>query len=125
MKKAILFLIVTSLVLVACGGLGSKEPPLEERILGTWSGAQTNADGDKIPATWEFLEGGTMVIKIFGLDMAFGATWSVEGNRINFVLELDSENPTYRDVEFVSDDVIKLTKAEGDIVETWTRIEAE
>jgi hypothetical protein len=63
-----------------------------------------------------------MVITITGIDISFGATWSVEESRINIVSEIDPENPTYRDVEFVSDDVMKLTKAESNIVETWSRI---
>jgi len=121
MKKAIPFLILMSLILVGCGGARSKKPSLEERIIGKWSGVQTSVSGDKVPAVWEFIEGGTMIIRIVGVDISFGATWSVEGNRINIVPELDPERPTYRDVEFVSDDVMKLTKE--DIVETWARLE--
>jgi hypothetical protein len=120
MKRFLIVLYILTLVLAACGG--SADPPLEERIIGTWSGAQTNVNGDKIPATWQFLEGGTMVVKITGTDISYGADWSVEGNRINLTTELAPDEPTYRDVEFVSDDVISMTKAESNIEETWTRV---
>jgi hypothetical protein len=119
MKKVIFFLLVLGFVLVACGG-GDKL--IEERIIGKWSGAQTNANGDKIPATWEFLEGGIMIVEVVGMGFSYGAEWSVEGNRINLVTELAPDDPTYRDVEFVSDDVIKLTKQESGIEETWSRV---
>ena len=96
-------------------------PPIEERILGKWSGAMTNIQGDKIPATWTFMEGRVMVVNINLLGVSYGAEWYVEGNRIHIISELDPNNPTYRDVEFVSDNVIILTKE--DIQETWTRVE--
>lgn len=117
MKKLVMLVLVL-FVAVACGGGGDD---VESRLIGKWSGAQTNPQGDKIPATWEFLEGGTMVVTVVPLDITYGAEWSVDGNRINIATELDPENPTYRDVEFVSDDVIRLTK--GDTVETWTRVD--
>jgi hypothetical protein len=123
MKKAVLFLIVISLILVACGGLGGNEPPVEERIVGKWSGLMVNVNGDRVPVEWEFLDGGTMVTRISMVGISYGGTWSVGGNRINFVTEVDPEKKNYRDVEFVSDDVMKLTKAESNIVETWTRVE--
>jgi len=31
------------------------------------------------------------------------------------------EESTYRDIEFITDDIIRLTNSEADIVETWTR----
>lgn len=117
MKKIILFVLLL-LMLVACGG---SEQPIEERIIGEWSGLQTATSGDKIPATWEFLEDGTMIVNVGGF--SYGADWSVDGNRVTIATELDPDNPTYRDVEFVSDDVVKLTKDEGDIEETWSRVE--
>lgn len=115
------FLILVALIVVACGGSGGSEPPLEQRLIGKWSGTQINKNGDPIPATWEFLEGGTMVVKIVGLDIGYGAKWSVEGSRINFTTELAPDEPNYRDVEFVSEDVVKFSK-EG-IEETFTRVE--
>jgi hypothetical protein len=118
----ILFLLLAIVVfLAACGGSEVSDLPLEQRLIGKWSGAQVNREGNPIPATWEFLEGGTMVVTITGLGQSFGAEWSAEGNRINFTTELDPDEPNYRDVEFVSDDVIKLTK-EG-IEETFTRVD--
>lgn len=119
MRLAFLML-VTALIVAACGGSGASDQPLEQRIIGKWSGVQVNKNGDPIPATWEFLEGGTMVVKITGLPVSYGAKWSAEGNRINFTTELNPDEPNYRDVEFVSDDVIKLKK-EG-IEETFTRV---
>ncbi|MCA9930800.1 MAG: membrane lipoprotein lipid attachment site-containing protein [Anaerolineales bacterium] len=116
MKKFILFIVMATLVLAACGG---SEPPIEERIIGTWSGLQTAASGDKVPATWQFLEGGTMVVSVGGF--SYGAEWSIEGSRVNIVTEVAPDDPTYRDIEFVSDDVMKLTKE--DIEETWSRVE--
>lgn len=121
MKRLFLFTILFIVLLAGCGGSG--EPPIEDRIIGEWSGLQTATGGDKVPATWEFLEGGTMVVTIEGVGISYGAEWSVDGDRINIVTELDPENPTYRDVEFVSDDVVRMTKAESDIEETWTRVE--
>jgi len=117
----ILLLVLITISLAACGGSGSSERPLEQRIIGKWSGIQTNAEGDKFPATWEFIEGGTMIVKIIGVDVSYGAKWSAEGSRINFTTELAPDEPNYRDVEFVSEDVIKLKK-EG-IEDTWTRVE--
>lgn len=114
-------LILVTLVLVSCGGSGGNDQPLEQRIIGKWSGVLTNVNGDKIPANWEFIEGGAMVVKIIGLDVSYGGKWLVEGSRINFTTELDPEKSNYRDVEFVSEDTMKLTK-EG-IEETFTRIE--
>lgn len=113
----VIFLVL--LALAACGG--TAEQPLDQRLIGKWSGAQINKNGDPIPATWEFLEGGTMIVTITGLGQSFGAKWSAEGNRLNFTTEIDPDNPNYRDVEFVSEDVIKLKK-EG-IEETFTRVE--
>lgn len=115
MKKLILFFFLL-MTLAACGG---GDAPIEERIIGEWSGLQTSTNGEKVPATWEFLEGGTMIIKIG--TFSYGAEWSVEGNRVNIATELAPDDPTYRDVEFVSDDVMRLTKE--DIEETWSRVE--
>lgn len=114
-------LILVTLVLVSCGSSGGNDQPLEQRIIGKWSGVQVNVNGDPIPATWEFIEGGTMVVKITGLNVSYGAKWTAEGNRIDFTTELDPDKPNYRNVEFVSEDTMKLTK-EG-IEETFTRIE--
>ncbi len=113
-------LVILVILLFALGACGGGEAPLEERIIGTWEGAMTNTNGDKIPATWQFLEGGTMLVDAGGL-VSYGATWEVEGNRINIVTELAPDDPTYRDAEFVSDDVVKLTKE--DITETWSRVD--
>lgn len=115
------FLIFIILVLAACGDSGGSDQPLEQRILGKWSGVQTSASGDKIPATWEFLEDGTMVVEIVGMGMGYGAEWSAEGGRINFTTELAPDEPNYRDVEFVNEDTVKFSK-EG-IEETFTRVE--
>lgn len=120
MKKVILFLVIASFVLVGCGGAGSNNLPLDKRLIGKWSGLIVNKNGDKIPAEWEFLEGGTMVTTVKILDISYGGTWSAEGNRLNFVTEVNPEEQNYREVEFVSDDVIKLTKE--DITETFTRV---
>lgn len=117
----LVFLILIALFVTACGDSGDSNQPLDQRLIGEWSGVQVNVNGDPIPATWEFLEGGTMVVKIVGLNASYGAKWSVEGNRLNFTTELDPDKPNYRNVEFVSEDIIKLTK-EG-IEETFTRIE--
>ena len=113
-------LSIAAVFLAACGR--ASEQPLDQRLIGKWSGAQINKNGDPIPATWEFLEDGTMVTTITGLGQSFGAKWSVEGNRINLVSELDPDEPTYRDIEFVSENVMKATKAEANIEETWTRV---
>ena len=61
MKKLLIITLLT-LLLAACGG---DDPPIEERIIGKWSGLQTATSGDKVPATWEFLEGGTMIVYVF------------------------------------------------------------
>lgn len=114
-----LVIFLTLLALAACGG--AAEQPLDQRLIGKWSGAQINKNGDPIPATWEFLEGGTMIVRIMGVDVSYGAKWSTEGNRLNFTSELAPDEPNYRDVEFVSEDVIKLRKE--DIEETFTRVE--
>jgi len=98
---------------------------IEERILGKWSGAMTNKNGDKVPALWTFIDGGVMVIEIDLLGYSYGAEWYVEGNRIHIIPETDSDNSTYRDAGFVTDDVMILTKGEADIKETWTRVEDE
>jgi len=100
-------------------------PPNEERIIGTWSGAMTNANGDKLPATWTIIEGGVMVIEVLVFDVSYGAEWRVEGDRIHITTELDPDNPTYRDIEFVNDDLMILTKDESEIRETWTRENAQ
>lgn len=118
MKKLFLFAFLLILTLVSCGG---NDAPIEERIIGEWSGLQTSVSGDKVPATWEFLPDGTMVVRIGGF--SYGAEWSLDGNRVNIVTEVAPDDPTYRDVEFVSDDVMRLTKEEGDIEETWSRVE--
>lgn len=115
MKKLVSFVLLL-IILAACGG---GDAPIEERIIGEWSGLQTSTNGEKIPATWEFLEDGTMIVKIGTL--SYGAEWSVEGNRVNIAAGFDPANPTYRDVEFVSDDVMRMTKE--DIEETWSRVE--
>lgn len=96
--------------------------PIEIRILGTWSGAMTNHNGDQIPAQWTFMQGGIMIVEFPYLGMSYGAEWSIQGNRINIVTELDPNDPTYRDVEFISDDIIILSKEESGISETWTRV---
>lgn len=93
-----------------------------DRIIGTWSGLQTSKNNEKVPAEWQFLEGGVMVIRIPAGGISFGANWTLEGKRINIITEIDPDNPTYRDVEFITDDVMRLTKDESDIVETWTRV---
>lgn len=121
MRKMILLLVIVSVVLVACGG-GASGKPANERIIGKWSGMMTNKNGGKIPIEWEFLEGGTMVVKAAVMNISFGGTWAVEGSRLNFVTEVDPEVKNYRDIEFVSDDVVKFTKAEADITETFTRV---
>lgn len=117
----LVFLILVTLTLAACGGSGAEAQPLNQRIIGKWSGAMTNTEGDKVPATLEFLEDGTMIVRITGLDVSYGAEWSTEGSRLNFTTELSPDEPNYRDVEFVSEDVVKLSK-EG-IEETFTRVE--
>lgn len=118
--RGLIFVLLTLVILVvpACGSSGASEQPLNQRLIGKWSGAQVNRNGDAIPATWEFIEGGTMVVTVLG--QSYGADWSAEGNRLNFTTELNPDEPNYRDVEFVSEDVIKLKK-EG-IEETFTRI---
>lgn len=113
--KTISILLLVSLILLGCAASTS------ERIIGKWSGTQTNAAGNKLPATWEFIEGGTMVISITGL-ASYGATWEADGNRITIVTELSPDKSTYRDVEFINDDTVKMTKAEAGITETWTRV---
>jgi hypothetical protein len=100
-----------------------KPPPIEERIIGKWSGVMTNKNGDKIPAFWTFLDGGVMVIELNPFGFSYGAEWHVEGSRIHIIPETDPNDQTYRDVEFVTDDVMILTKEEADIRETWTRVE--
>ena len=117
MKRLLSLTLLLIFALAACGGGG--DAPIEERIVGTWSGLQTSTNGEKVPATWQFLEGGTMVVQI--ASFSYGAEWSVDGNRVNIATELDPDNPTYRDVEFVSDDVMRMTKE--DIEETWARVE--
>lgn len=117
----LVILILVALIVVSCGSSRGADQPLEQRIIGKWSGIQVNSNGDPIPATWEFLEGGTMIVTITGLGQSFGAEWSTEGSRINFTTELAPDEPNYRDVEFVSDDVMKLSKE--DIEETFTRVE--
>lgn len=117
MKRIALLLLLLFFALAACGG---GDPPIEDRIIGQWSGLQTATGGQKVPATWEFLEGGTMVVSAGGI--TYGADWSVDGNRVNIATELAPESPTYRDVEFVSDDVMRMTKEESGIEETWTRV---
>lgn len=97
--------------------------PTEKRIIGKWSGVMTNKKGEKIPAFWTFMDGGTMIIEINILEYSYGAKWSVEGDRIHIVPETDPDSPTYRDVEFLTDDVMILTKEETNIKETWTRAE--
>lgn len=94
--------------------------PLEERIIGKWSGMMTNANNDKLPATWTFITGGIMLVEIG--EYSYGAEWSIEGNRIIIVSELDPANPTYRDAEFINDDLMILTKEEFGIKETWSRV---
>ena len=102
------------------------EPPsIEERIIGKWSGAMTNTSGDKILAFWTFIDGGVMIVEINIFGYSYGAKWYVEGSRIHVITEIDPNNPTYRDAEFVTDDVMILTKEESDIKETWTRVENE
>jgi len=116
MKKYLLIGIIVMVFLVGCS---VTLKPTSECIIGVWTGMQTSANGDKVPATWEFIEGGTMLVEVAGGVFSYGATWEVNGNRINIVTELDPEKPTYRDVEFKSNDVMVLTKL--DIVETWQR----
>lgn len=121
MKRLMLGLIVFSLVLLSCGlGSWATEKPLNERIVGKWSGLLVNKNGDKLPAEWEFLDKGTMVIRITTAGVSYGGTWSAEGNRINFTTEANPEEKNYREVEFVSDDVVKLTKES--VTETFSRI---
>ena len=100
-------------------GCSAVAKPTSKRIIGVWTGMQTAANGEKVPAKWEFVEGGTMLVEVAGGVFSYGATWEVTGNRIDIVTELDPEKPTYRDVEFKSNDVMVLTKL--DIVETWQR----
>lgn len=119
MKKVMLFLVIVSFVLVGCGGPGGGKP-IQERVIGKWTGAMVNKNGDRIPVEWEFLEGGTMVTKFPMLNISYGGAWSAESSRINFTTEIDPEEKNYRDVEFVSDDVMKLTKE--DFEETFTRV---
>jgi hypothetical protein len=99
--------------------------PIAERIIGRWSGVMTNQLGDQIPAYWTYMKDGVMLIEIVGFGYSYGAKWSVEGNRISITTELDPSNPTYRDVEFVTDDVMILTKEEKNISETWSRVADE
>ena len=98
--------------------------PIGEWIIGKWSGAMTNSNGDKIPAFWSFLDGGVMLVEIPLADVSYGAEWRLEGTRLHITTELDPENPTYRDVEFVSEDLMILTKDESGIRETWMREQA-
>ncbi len=63
-----------------------------------------------------------MVVSFVGLEFSYGATWWVEGNRVHIATEVDPDEPTYRDVTFVSDTVVSMTKSESGIEETWTRI---
>ena len=96
--------------------------PIEKRIIGKWSGVMTNKNGDQIPAFWTFIDGGVMTIEISLLEYSYGGEWYVEGNRIYIIPETDPNTPTYRDAEFVTDDVMILSKEEANIKETWTRI---
>jgi hypothetical protein len=96
--------------------------PIAERILGRWSGVMTNKLGDKLPAYWTFMKDEIMLVEFEGLGYSYGAKWRVEGNRLYITTELDPSNPTYRDVEFVTDDLMILTKTEANITETWTRV---
>lgn len=64
-----------------------------------------------------------MTIELSHAGISYGAEWYVEGGRIHIITEVDPNNPTYRDVEFVSSDVMVLTKQESGIKETWTRVE--
>jgi hypothetical protein len=61
-------------------------------------------------------------VEVFGFGITYGADWYVEGNRLHIITELDPDTPTYRDVEFVSDDLMLFTKDEAEITETWTRV---
>lgn len=95
--------------------------PFEERIIGKWSGMMTNASDNKLPATWTFLEGGILLIEIG--QFSYGAEWSIKGNRIHIISELDPENPTYRDIEHLDEKIMVLVKSENNIKETWKRVE--
>lgn len=97
-------------------------PSIRDQVLGKWSGAQTSTNGEMVPALWEFLPDGTMLVSFVGIDFKYGASWSIDGNRITIVTELEPDRSTYRDVEFLSADVMRLTKDEAAIVETWSRI---
>jgi len=81
----------------------------------------TITSGETIPATWEFLGGGVMIVSIPQVNITYGASWSFAGDRMNIVTELDPENPTYRDIEFVSNDVFIASKES--FSETWSRTE--
>lgn len=108
MKRFWLLLLV-GILLIGC----KKEEPLEKRILGTWSGREVNVNGEMLPATWEFLEGGTLIARIPSEDITYELTWElVQDKRINIFTHLAPE-PTYLDVEFVSDDEIKLIEVES------------
>ena len=99
--------------------------PHEARIIGVWAGAMTNKNGEKILAHWTFMEEGVMIVNFDLLNISYGAEWHIEEGRLFITTELDPTMPTYRDIEFASDDVMILTKDETNIRETWTRVEGE
>lgn len=116
---SILFLLAVLFLLLACSG-DSGPPPIEKRILGVWDGLQTNGVGDKLPASWEFVEGGKLIVNIKLMDVTYLADWYVDGNRIHITTEIQPDKPTYRDAEFLNDNMLKLTK-DDTIEETWVR----
>lgn len=117
MKYGRYFILLLCLLFVACSGLS----PEEAQLIGKWEGLQTTINGTKVPATWEFQASDTLIINPSDSLIIYEADWSMEGNRIFITTEIDPENPTYRDVEFIADDTMKLTKGKG-IEETWQRI---
>jgi len=93
------------------------------RILGEWSGAYSNKDGEKILATMTYYEGGIRITEVTLFGMSFSSEWWFEGDRMYFISELSPEKTNFRDVEFIADDVMRTTKEESDVVETWKRVE--
>ena len=84
--------------------------------------------GTKINTTWQFLVGaGLIYAKIEASDWEydhfyyFGFPYGIEGNRI--YLNSPIQGNTYRDVEFLSDNEIRMTKEDEGIIEVWTRVE--
>lgn len=121
MKRLIVVLVVM-LLMVACGGGGDDTA---QRIIGKWSGALENENGDVFPSNWEFTGDGKLIVIVApdSLNITQVADyWFDDDGALRMQDPNSDDEPGRREIEFITDDTMTLTAVNSGIVTTLTRI---